>query len=229
MISEVYNMDCMEYMKTIPDKFFDIAIVDPPYGINAPKMSMGSGYSAGNYSSKRRLNGGAGKLRNRVLNQSNCEWDETPPGEDYFKELFRVSKNQIISGGNYFPLPPTRCIVAWDKCQPWENFSQVEIAWTSYDKPAKLYRLMNGGANAERKIHPTQKPVDLYRYLLTTFGKPFTNQKIFDSHLGSGSSRIAAYENGFDFYACELSKTYFDKQEERFKKFTEQGLLNFGD
>jgi site-specific DNA-methyltransferase (adenine-specific) len=88
---------------------------------------------------------------------------------------------------------------------------------------------MNGDFNCEKKIHPTQKPVELYKYLLNTFGKPFSNQKIFDSHLGSGSSRIAAYEYGFDFYACELSKTYFDKQEERFKKFTEQGLLNFGE
>lgn len=229
MISEVYNMDCMEYMKNIPDNFFDIAIVDPPYVINAPKMSMGSGFSGGKCNSKKRLNGGSGKLKNRVLNTSDCTWDENPPDENYFKELFRVSKNQIIWGGNYFNLPPTRCVVAWDKCQPWENFSQVEIAWTSYDKPAKLYRQINSGANSEKKIHPTQKPVELYKYLLTTFGKPNSGQKIFDSHLGSGSSRIAAYEYGFDFYACELNKSYFDKQEKRFKKFTEQLLLNFGD
>lgn len=229
MISEVFNMDCMEYMKTIPDKFFDIAIVDPPYGINAPKMEMGSGFSGGKYNSKKRLNGGSGKLKNRVLNQSDCTWDETPPDENYFKELFRISKNQIIWGGNYFSLPPTRCVVAWDKCQPWENFSQVEIAWTSYDKPAKLYKQMNGGYNSEKKIHPTQKPVELYKYLLNTFGKPFSGQKIFDSHLGSGSSRIAAYEYGFDFYACELSKTYFEKQQERFKKYSEQQVLNFGE
>ena len=226
MISEVYNMDCMEYMKSIPDKFFDITIVDPPYGINAPKMNMGSGFSHGKYTPKKRLNGGSGKLKNRVLNQSDCTWDETPPDENYFKELFRVSKNQIIWGGNYFNLPPTRCVIVWDKCQPWENFSQVEIAWTSFDKPAKLYKQMNGGFNCEKKIHPTQKPVELYKYLLSRFA--VKGDKIFDSHLGSGSSRIAAYEYGFDFWACELSKTYFDKQEERFKKFTEQGLLNFG-
>lgn len=120
IISEVYNMDCMEYMKSIPDKFFDIAIVDPPYGINAARMEMGSGYSDGKYSSKKRLNGGSGKLKDRMLNNSDCSWDENPPGEEYFKELFRVSKNQIIFGGNYFPLPPTRCIVEryganWDQ------------------------------------------------------------------------------------------------------------------
>ena len=232
MISEVYNIDCMEYMKTIPDKFFDLAIVDPPYGINAPKMIMGGGFSGGkynpkNYTSKKRLNGGSGKLKNRVLNQSDCTWDETPPDENYFKELFRISKNQIIWGGNYFNLPPTRCVIAWDKCQPWENFSQVEIAWTSFDKPAKLYKQMNGGFNVEKKIHPTQKPVELYKYLLSRFAEK--GNKIFDSHLGSGSSRIAAYDYGYDFYACELSKTYFDKQEERFKKFSEQQLLDFGD
>ena len=100
MISEVYNMDCMEYMKTVPDKFFDIAIVDPPYGINAPKMVMGGGFSGGKYNSNRFK--GAGKLKNRVLNTSDCSWDETPPTEDYFKELFRVSKNQIIWGGITF-------------------------------------------------------------------------------------------------------------------------------
>lgn len=96
MVSEVFNIDCMEYMKTISDKFFDIAIVDPPYGINAPKLEMGNGFSGGKYSSKKRLNGGSGKLKNRILNQSDCTWDENPPDESYFKELFRISKNQII-------------------------------------------------------------------------------------------------------------------------------------
>ena len=208
MISEVYNMDCMEYMKTVPDKFFDIAIVDPPYGIKAPNMVMGGGFSGGKYnSSKFKEN----KKRKIKENESEYTWDNIPPDENYFKELFRVSKNQIIWGGNYFYLPPTRCVIAWDKCQPWENFSQIEIAWTSFDKPAKLYRQINSGANSEKKIHPTQKPVELYMYLLSRFAEK--GNKIFDSHLGSGSSRIAAYEYGFDFYACELNKTYFDKAE----------------
>ena len=224
MISEVYNMDCMEYMKTVPDKFFDIAIVDPPYGIKAPNMVMGGGFSGGKYnSSKFKEN----KKRKIKENESEYTWDNIPPDENYFKELFRVSKNQIIWGGNYFYLPPTRGILIWDKKQPWENFSQIEIAWTSFDKPAKLYRQINSGANSEKKIHPTQKPVELYMYLLSRFAEK--GNKIFDSHLGSGSSRIAAYEYGFDFYACELNKTYFDKQEERFKKFAEQKLLDFGE
>lgn len=225
MVSDVFNCDCMDYMKTISDNFFDLAIVDPPYGINAPKMVMGGGYSNGVYTSKKRLNGGAGKLKNRFLNNSDCSWDEEPPGEDYFKELFRVSKNQIIWGGNYFNLGPSRCIVVWDKVQPWENFSQVEIAWTSYDKPAKLYRLMNGGYNCEKKIHPTQKPVDLYKYLLNQFAKE--GFKIFDSHLGSGSSRIAAWEYGFDFYGFEKNKKYFEDMEKRFNSFSTQQIFNF--
>ena len=225
MLNQVFNCDCMDYMRTLPDKYFDLAIVDPPYGINAPKMAMGSGFSGGKYNSKKRLNGGSGKLKNRVLNQSDCSWDENPPNEEYFKELFRVSKNQIIWGGNYFRLTPTRCIVVWDKMQPWENFSQVEIAWTSFDKPAKLFRMMNGGANVEKKIHPTQKPVALYKYLLSHFANK--GDKIFDSHLGSGSSRIAAYEYGFEFIGCEKNKAYFVAEEERFKIFTAQGLLDF--
>lgn len=227
MVSEVFNCDCMDYMRTIPDKYFDLAIVDPPYGLNAPKMMMGSGYSNGAYSSKKRLNGGSGKLKNRILNKSDCTWDETPPDDEYFTELFRISKNQIIWGGNYFKLPPTRCVVVWDKVQPWENFSQVEIAWTSFDKPAKLYKQMNGGFNSEKKIHPTQKPVELYSFLLNKFAIP--GNKIFDSHIGSGSSRIAAYEQGFDFIGCEINETYFIEEEKRFKRYARQGLLDFNE
>lgn len=173
MISEVYNCDCMDYMRTIPDGFFDLAVVDPPYGINATSMKMGS--ARGNVSTasrlrKGRLNGGSGKLKNRALNQMACDWDFNPPDDDYFHELFRVSKNQIIWGGNYFHLPPTRGIICWDKMQPWENFSQVELAWTSFDCPAKIVRISTtGGANREEKIHPTQKPVALYTWIFRTF------------------------------------------------------------
>jgi site-specific DNA-methyltransferase (adenine-specific) len=216
MISEVHNIDCLELMRTLPDKCFQLAIADPPYGINAPKMGMGSGYSDGHYTPTKRLNGGAGKLKNRVLNQSDCEWDSKPPTKDFFDELFRVCENVIIWGGNYFNLPPTRCVICWDKVQPWENFSQIELAWTSFDKPAKLYRQINGGANSERKIHPTQKPIELYAYLLDTFAKP--GDRIFDPMMGSQSSRIAAYKLGFDYVGCELDKEYFAKGCERFDR-----------
>lgn len=226
-ISEVYNMDCMDYMKSIPDKFFDLSIVDPPYGINAPNMTMGTnmnrrhggynGESVAQRLKKGRLNQGAGKLKNRTLNTMPCDWDLNSPSKDYFDELFRVSKNQIIWGGNYFHLPPTRGIVCWDKLQPWENFSQFELAWTSFDKPAAIIRISNtGGTNKEAKIHPTQKPVALYHWLLDKFATP--GDRILDTHLGSGSSRIAAYKLGFDFYATEIDKDYFDAQEERFRR-----------
>lgn len=147
-LSEVYNIDCMEYMATVPDGHFDIAIVDPPYGLS-PKSTQGSG-----------------KLKGRCLNRGNIsEWD-VRPSQEYFDELRRVSKHQVIWGGNYFNLPPTRCFIVWDKQQPWENFSQAEFAWTSYDKPAKLVAISK---SKEAKIHPTQKPVELYAYILRTF------------------------------------------------------------
>lgn len=144
------------------------------------------------------------------------------PDAEYFRELFRISKNQIIWGGNYFDLPPTRCIVCWDKIEPWENFSQVEIAWTSFDKPAKLFKHGNHGMHS-KKIHPTQKPVELYEYLIDRFALP--GNKIFDSHMGSGSSRIAAYKMGYDFYGCEINKDYFEAQEKRFERATQQQSL----
>ena len=149
MISEVNNIDCMEYLRQCDDGAFDLAIVDPPYGLDKSSTQ------------------GAGKLRGRALNEGHISrWDEAPT-QEYFSELRRVSRNQIIWGGNYFPLPPSRCIIVWDKVQPWENFSQVEIAWTSFDSPAQLFRFDNRTGD---KIHPTQKPVELYSWLLRKYG-----------------------------------------------------------
>ena len=233
--SLVYNADCQEIMKQFADKYFDLAIVDPPYGINAANMQMGSspnrkgkgqypGQSTAVKLKKGRLNGGSGKLKNRALNSMNCDWDFEKPGKEYFDELFRISKNQIIWGGNYFDLPGTRCIICWDKMQPWENFSQWEMAWTSFDKPAKMYRVSNtGGANEETKIHPTQKPVKLYDNIF----RDFTTQgmKVIDTHLGSGSSRITAHKAKVEFIGCEIDRAYFHLSEARFRKFLEQGRL----
>jgi site-specific DNA-methyltransferase (adenine-specific) len=234
--SEVFNEDCITVMKRYPDGYFDLAIVDPPYGINAPNMSMGSNLSrddgwkrepstAIKLKKKGRLNSGGGKLKNRLLNTSAIEWDNEPPTDEYFEELFRVSKNQIIWGGNYFDLPPTRCVVCWDKCQPWENFSQWEMAWTSFDKPAALFSYSNtGGANAEKKIHPTQKPIALYRWLIKKFA--CAGDRIIDTHLGSQSSRIAAYKLGFDFWGCEISSNYFIDGNARYTEAINEPLLN---
>jgi site-specific DNA-methyltransferase (adenine-specific) len=232
--SIVYLRDCVEGMKDWPDGYFDLAIVDPPYGINAPNMSMGQnlnradGWSRAESTAvqikKGRLNSGGGKLKGRALNTMSCDWDYVKPGPEYFQELFRVSKAQIIWGGNYFPLPPTRCIICWDKVQPWENFSQWEMAWTSFDAPAKMYRISNtGGANQEVKIHPTQKPVRLYDKILKDFAEP--GMKILDTHLGSGSSRISAHKAGLEFTGYETFQQYFDSQENRFKDFTSQYRL----
>ena len=230
-MSETYNIDCIDLMKNYDDKFFDLAVVDPPYGISANKMSMGTnltrtgdGYKGISTAQKLRLNSGGEKLKNRALNTMNCDWDLAIPSEEYFQELFRVSKNQIIWGGNYFKLPPTRGIIAWNKNQPWDNFSQFELAWTSFDCPAKLFTYSNrGGANLETKIHPTQKPIFLYDYCFKNFAKE--GMKILDTHLGSGSSRIAAQKQNLNFVGCEIDKSYFDAQEKRFKDFNSQVLL----
>ena len=222
-----YNMDCMEAMKQFPDNAFDLAVVDPPYGIGADNFKNGAGASKDGgklYSTavkmKNRLNTGSGKLKNRLLNQSDCSWDSEPPQKEYFNELFRVSKNQIIWGGNYFDLPPTRGIIVWDKVQPWENFSQVELAWTSFDRPAALFKMCN---TMPGKIHPTQKPVALYEWLFKKYAKP--GDKILDTHLGSGSSRIAAYNAGLYFIGYEINELYFNLQEERYQKHTAQENL----
>jgi len=232
-MNEVHKIDNMEFMPAIPDKYFDLAIVDPPYGIGADSFSNGEnlnradGWHRDNSTAKRlqknRLNSGSGKLKSRMLNQSDCSWDIPPPPE-YFTELFRISKNQIIWGGNYFDLPPTRCFICWDKLQPWENFSQFELAWTSFDKPARMIRLSNtGGRNKETKIHPTQKLIKLYKYLLKNYAKP--GDKIFDSHVGSGSIRIACQDMGFSFEGCERAKDYWEAQEQRFQNHIKQNDL----
>ena len=222
-----YNMDCMEAMRQMPDNAFDLAVVDPPYGIGADNFKNGAGASKDGgklYSTavkmKNRLNTGSGKLKNRLLNQSDCNWDSEPPQKEYFNELFRVSKNQIIWGGNYFDLPPTRGIIVWDKVQPWENFSQVELAWTSFDRPAALFKMCN---TMPGKIHPTQKPIALYEWIFKKYAKP--EDKILDTHLGSGSSRIAAYNAGLYFIGYEINKLYFNLQEQRFEEHTSQQNL----
>lgn len=221
-ISKVYNIDCMEYMKSIPDEFFDLAVVDPPYGLGCATWGMGG--TADRRSPARKIykervnqyrHSVSGKLKDRILNKSEKKFEnwDVAPSKEYFDELFRVSKNQIIWGGNYFELPPTRCIICWDKMQPWPNFSQVEMAWTSFDYPAKIFRFDNRTTD---KIHPTQKPISLYAWIFENFAKE--GDKILDTHLGSGSSRIAAYKMGFDFYATEIDAEFFDAQEKRFRE-----------
>mgnify|MGYP003132134086 CR=1 FL=1 len=202
---ELHNMDCMELMKRYPDNYFDLSIVDPPYGIE----------ESGGVSGGETLH----KKGRRFSRKELLRWDKKP-NKKYFDELARVSKNRIIWGGNYFNLPPTRCVIVWDKVQPWETFSKVEIAWTSFAGPANLFKFDNrtGG-----KIHPTQKPIALYKWLLDNYAKQ--GDKILDTHLGSGSSAIAAYQLGYDFVGCELDKDYFQAMEKRVKQAMKQTNL----
>ena len=202
----LYCGDSLQAMREMDDNQYDLAIVDPPYGIGGKDQRY-----AGN---------GSGKLKNRILNQSAkkfADWDNEIPPPEYFVELMRVSKNQIIWGGNYFDLPPSRCVICWDKCQPWTNFSQWEMAWTSFDKPASLYRFANRTGD---KIHPTQKPVSLYHWVLSKYAKK--GDRILDTHLGSGSIAIACHDMGFDLDGWELDTDYYHKAVQRFDNHTKQ-------
>ncbi len=220
---DIRHADCMQLMREYGDSHFDLAIVDPPYGIDAPNMNTGDKRDKPSTSAKPRkakFSKGSGKLRNRALNAMRLDWD-TPPGRDYFEELFRVSRHQIIWGGNYFDLPPTRGIICWDKRQPWENFSQWEMAWTSFNRVARLFACSNTGrANAETKIHPTQKPVKLYQWLLANYAE--TGWKILDTHLGSGSIAIAAHYAGVHLTACERDAEYYQAACQRIEIQTRQ-------
>lgn len=200
-ISETYNMDCMDGMAQFPDKFFELALVDPPYGIGDKKLTGGGTWAA-------------------KYKAGDCAWD-VAPNQDYFTELFRVSQNQIIWGANYFNLGPTRGFIIWDKVAQIPTMADCEFAWTSFDCNAKIYRHVRN--TSEARIHPTQKPVALYRWLLQHYAKP--GDKILDTHLGSGSSRIAAWDLGFDFYATELDADYFREGNERFERHRAQGTL----
>lgn len=198
--SIVYLEDCINGMKKYNDNHFDLAIVDPPYGL-------------GN-----RLSDGGGKLKNTPMATLYREkdWDILPTAE-YWQELFRVSKNQVVFGANYFLefLPNTRGFVCWDKKQDMPTLSACELVWTSLDKPAKIMKKSSMDLD---RFHPTQKPIYVYEWMFK-YCKTQENDLILDTHLGSGSSRIAAYKNGLNFVGFEIDKEYFDKQQNRFNDF----------
>ena len=202
MISEVYNEDCMIGMKRYPDKFFELAIVDPPYGIGV------------NHNMGRRKG-------DRPSDYKPAYWDKEAPPAGYFTELFRISKNQIVWGANHFisRMPQdSSCWLLWDKGFSEDvSFAQFEMAWTSFDSVAKKY---DKPSQQPDRIHPTQKPIALYKWLLKHYAKP--GDKILDTHLGSQSSRIAAYDMGFDFYGWEIDKDYFAAGNKRFEQFKSQ-------
>ena len=208
-MNQAFNMDCMTAMKEMPENAFDLAVVDPPYGI-------------------RRFENGA---TSRLAKYGSFEFvNDAVPTPEYFEQLFRVSKNQIIWGYNHLSnlLPNCTNYVFWYKHQAVETYAAGELAWTSFGGVAKCFDYpFRGAVGAEPdRIHPTQKPVALYKWILSKYAK--TGDKILDTHLGSGSSRIAAYDLGFDFVGYEIDKFYFDKQEERFAKHTAQTSLFIG-
>lgn len=221
MISEVYNIDCIEFMKQFPDKHFELAIVDPPYGINADKNAFKNGVTC---------------KANGFKVHKNTNWDNEIPSKEYFTELFRVSKEQIIWGGNYFTdiLPPVMSWIIWDKMQYNFSFSDGEMGWYSKNTKMKIFRYARGNESgfapklkgtlrAGINIHPTQKPIKLYRWLLQNYASK--GDKILDTHLGSGSSRIACDMEGFDFYGCELDKDYFEAHQKRWIDYKKQLTL----
>jgi len=213
-LSDVYNEDCIEVMKRYPDNYFDLAIVDPPYGIGEDGLknhSRGKATKATKYTPK--------------------NWDKEPPQQEYFEELFRVSKNQIIFGANHFIERINKnssCWIVWNKLNT-GDFADCELAWTSFNTAVRKFDFMWNGMlqgdmkNKENRIHPTQKPVRLYDWILKNYAKE--HQIILDTHLGSGSSRIAANKAGVFFIGCEIDKEYFDKQNKRYEDFISQTRL----
>lgn len=201
----IYNCDCMELLKQTPDNYYSLALVDPPYGI-------------------KRFKKGSLRFDKSEKAKNGLQWD-VKPSNKYFEELFRVSKNQIVWGANNFIMPPSEYFLIWNKKQTVENFASAEYAWVSMGlkTPAKIFDFGIHKHNHTDKIHPTQKPIDLYKFILDKYAKQ--GDKILDTHLGSGSIAIACHDYGFELTACELNKEYYDKAIERITNHTKQTKL----
>lgn len=223
---DFFNMDCLEGMKNYPDKYFDLAIVDPPYGdaggYGQTRHDSGNDSTDTNpphRNTRSHLLGNGGKWIGGGVQKTIIKWDVAPP-QEYFDELFRVSKNQIIWGGNYFQLPPNRCFLIWRKTNVPHNFSMAmaEYGWTSFWGNAKVFDYSAIGQ--EGRFHPTQKPIALYKWLLTNYAKP--GDIILDTHVGSASSLIACEELGFDYVGFEIDPEYYQKAKARIEEFNQQ-------
>ena len=205
-LNQIIHADCMDIMKDIPDKYFELAIVDPPYGIGAGNMVMGKGISS--------------KIKK-------SSWDAIPPDKKYFEELFRISQNQIIFGGNYFILPVTNSWIVWDKDRKKEiSFSDGELIWTSFNFNLKIKKHKYDGflgADTDCRIHKCQKHIALYRWLLQNYAKP--GDKIIDTHSGSGSLAIACHLEKFEFLAIEKDEDYYKASVKRLEEIRQQGVL----
>lgn len=209
MALDLRNMDCMKLMSEFPDKHFDLAIVDPPYGIGANKMKLGNG--------------------KKEIYRGVADWDNEPPKSEYFDELIRVSKEQIVWGGNYFFQlwqTPCRGFIIWDKHTGDNDYADCELAWTSFDRVAKIFEKSWVGANAKDKdgrIHPTQKPIDLYKWILKNYAKE--GDKILDTYLGSGSIALACHDYKFDLVGCEIDLGYYNNLMKRVQNHVAQQSL----
>ena len=206
-LSTVYLMDCIEGMKQFPDKIFDLAVVDPPYGLGMHKAQ--------------------GTTKEKPKKWCGGEWDNETPTAEYWNELFRVSKNQIVWGANYFieNLNSGKKWIVWDKMLD-QDQSHFEIAWTSFVGAERMYRYSRSklqGFQNPNRFHPTEKPISLYDFLINEFASE--GNLILDTHLGSQSSRIAANKAGLDFVGFEIDREYFDNGNKRFKNFVSQGVL----
>lgn len=212
-ISLTLNTDCLEYMRTLEDNAFDIAICDPPYGIGADKNQIA------------KANKRQGKSKAAWKDYGNAIWDSAAPQQEFFDEIRRVSRNQIIWGANHFisRIPhDSPCWIVWDKDNGTNDFADCELAWTSFPTAVRMFRyrwagmLQENMRNKEERIHPCQKPVALYGWILDNFAHQ--GDRIFDPMMGSGSSRIAAYKLGYDFVGCEKDKEFYEKSNERFNR-----------
>lgn len=194
--NKIYNVDCLEFMKTLPDKCIDLVLTDPPYGLNS-KMKGGTW--------------GINTIYKEML-----IWDNVI-SKEFFDEMFRISKNQIIWGGNYYTMPPSRCWLAWIKKERMDTLADFELAWTSFDKLAKSYDERRNPDG--KRQHPTQKPLSLIKWCLEKYSQP--NQVIFDPFLGSGTTAVACKQMGRTYIGCEISKEYFDIAQKRLDSLTQ--------
>ena len=246
-LNKLYNMDCMEGMAQFPDNFFELAIVDPPYGVGSiTYMPHKRTNAVGGYLDEYSVTIATfDALRTSTVKKkympgvvrSDCGKDtiknfgdeNVSPGPEYFAELFRVSKNQIIWGGNYYLLPPSRCYIIWDKGIS-EDFlmAMCEQAWTSFADNAKIikgiYADKNRTQSKEARIHPTQKPVELYSWILGRYAKP--GDKILDTHVGSASSLIACHNAGYEYVGFEIDEDYYNAATERMEAHLAQMTMN---
>ena len=234
---EITNEDCMDLLRRTPDKFYDLCICDPPYGIGESNKNRNGVVKI---TDKRN-----GRISHVKTNNEIKDWDKNPPNKEYFIELQRVSKNQIIFGANHFieniPNANSSSWFIWDKCNGTSDFADCEMAWTSFNTAVRQFRFMWSGmfqgkqsfkeghifegnlSLHEKRIHKTHKPVIIYKWILDKYAKP--NDKILDTHLGSGSIAIACHDYGFDLTCCELDKEYYDKAIQRIKNHVSQQKL----